>query len=190
MRAKLSVALLSLSVFALGACSGPDGGTNDRAEPDTVSATEYVTGMCGAIAGWVEDIQGLNEELTANLDPTSIESLKNAMVGFLDDVIASTDTVIEEVEGIGVPDVENGEAAAETILMALRDSRAVFEDARDRVDGLATDDPAAFSEALQAMGTDLQTSLSGIGEELDSFEVPELDEASEGVPECDQASLS
>jgi hypothetical protein len=110
------------------------------------------------------------------------------MVGFLDDVIIATDSVIEEVENVGVPDVEDGEATAETVLTALSDSRDVFADARDRVDGLATDDPTAFTEELQTLGTDLQTSLAGIGEELDRFDSPELDEASENVPECEQVS--
>lgn len=188
MRGKLTAVLSSVCICTLGACSDSDGGTNDGADPDTVSATEYVTGVCGAIAGWVDDIEGLNEELTRNLEPTSIESLKTAMVGFLDDVITATDSAIDEVESVGVPDVEEGEATAETVLTALRDSRDVFARARDRVDGLATDDPAAFTEELQTMGTDLRTSLSGIGEELERFESPELDEASENVPECEQVS--
>ena len=194
MRGKRSAALLSLLVIVVGACSGADGGadgeTNGEADPDTVSATAYVTGMCTAVAGWVQDIQALNEGLAAELDPTSLESLKSGMVGFLDDVIASTESVIGEVEAVGIPDVDNGEATAERILTALRDSQDVFERARDRVAGLATDDPTAFTEALQTLGTDLQTSLSGIGSELETFAVPELDEASEDVPECDAAALA
>jgi hypothetical protein len=112
------------------------------------------------------------------------------MVGFLEDVITSTESVIGEVEDVGIPDVESGEATAERILTALRDSKDVFVSARDRVEGMATDDPTAFSAALQTLGTDLQTSLSGIGEELESFSVPELDEASEDVPACDEAALA
>lgn len=187
MRGRRPAVLLLMVVFVAGACSdGDDGGP----QPETVSATEYLTGVCGSVASWVEEIQGLNEDLSANLDPTSLESVKESMLGFLDDVIASTNTVIDEVEGVGVPDVENGAAAAETILTGLRESRGVFEDARDRVDAMATDDPAAFTQELQAMGTDLQTSLSDIGEELETFEVPDLDEASEDVPECDEAALA
>ena len=144
----------------------------------------------GAVASWVEDVRGLNQELSENLDPNSLDSLKSAMVGFLGDAIAATDSVIADVEDVGVPDVENGEASAQTVLTALRDSRDVFIDARDRVDGLSTDDPAAFIQELQKLGTDLQTSLSRIGEELERFESPELDEASEDVPECDQASVA
>jgi hypothetical protein len=188
MRGTLTAVLSSVLVFTIGACSGSEGGTNDGADPDTVSATEYATGVCGAIAGWVGDIKDLNAELQSNLEPTSIDSLKTAMVGFLDDVITATDSVIDEVENVGVPDVEDGEATAETVLTALSDSRDVFADARDRVDGLATDDPAAFGEELQTLATDLQTSLAGIGEELDRFDSPELDEASENVPECEQVS--
>jgi hypothetical protein len=189
MRRKFSAMLLPMAVLVTGACSGSDGAGNG-AEPDTVSATEYATGVCGAVAGWVDDIQGLNEDLQTSLDPSDLDALKGVMVDFLDGVVTATDSAISEVGAVGVPDVDDGEAAAETVLTALRDSRAIFEGARDRVDGLSTADPAAFSEELQALGTDLQTSMSGIGGELDQFASPELDEAAEDVPECDEVSAA
>jgi hypothetical protein len=188
MRGKLSALLLPMAVLVAGACSGTDGGAGDGAEPDTVSATEYATGVCGAIGGWVDDIQGLNADLQASLDPNDIDALKDVMVDFLDDVVTATDSAISEVEAVGVPDVEDGEAASETVLTALRDSKAIFEDARDRVEELSTADPAAFGEELQTLGTDLQTSMSGIGSELDQFASPELDEAANDVPACDEVS--
>jgi hypothetical protein len=45
MRGKRFAALWSLSVLVVGACAGTEGGTNGEADPETVSATEYVTGM-------------------------------------------------------------------------------------------------------------------------------------------------
>jgi hypothetical protein len=185
MRKRMAIVLVLLAILMAGACSG---GTDGEADAETVSAEEYATGVCGAIASWVDEIQGLNEDLQANLDPTSIDSLKDAMVGFLEDVIVSTDTVIAEVEDVGVPDVEEGNAAAQHLLTGLRDSRAVFEDAHARVEALSTDDPAAFGEELQTVGTDIQTSMSTIGEDLGGFESPELDEASEDVPECEEVA--
>ena len=137
-----------------------------------MSATEYATGVCGAVGGWVDDIQTLNADLQASLDPNDIDALKDVMVDFLDDVVTATDSAISDVEAVGVPDVEDGETAAETVLTALRDSKAVFEDARDRVEGLSTADPAAFGEELQTLGTDLQTSMSGIGGSSISSHLP------------------
>jgi hypothetical protein len=182
MRRKLATVVMPLGMLVMGACSGGDGG---EVETDTVSATEYATGVCGAIAGWIDDIQGLNEDLQANLDPANLDALKDVMVGFLEDVTAATDAVIDEVEAAGVPDVEDGDATAGAVLAALRDSRAVFVDARDRVQGLSSADPAAFAAELETLGTDIQTSMSGIGSELGQFESQELNEASEDVPECD-----
>ena len=191
MRKRMAALVIPLGMLVLGACSGDDEtGTDGEGETDTVSATEYATGVCGAIAGWVEDIQGLNQDLQANLDPTSIDALKDAMVGFLEDVTAATDAVIEEVEAAGIPDVEDGQAAADAVLSALSDSRDVFQDAHDRVEGLSTDDPAAFGEELQTLGTDLQSSMSGIGSELDQFASPELDEASKDIPECQEVAAA
>jgi hypothetical protein len=189
MRKRMATLVIPLGMLLMGACSGDGGsGTDGEVELDTVSATEYATGVCGAISGWVDEIQGLNQDLAANLDPSSAESLKDAMVGFLEDVTAATDSVIAEVEAVGIPDVEDGQAAADAVLSALRDSQSVFADARDRVQGLSTADPAAFGEELQTLGTDLQSSMSGIGGELDQFASPELDEASKDIPECQEVA--
>ena len=190
MRKRLAVMVIPLGMLLMGACAGDDGGTDGEVETDTVSATEYATGVCGAIAGWVDDIQGLNQDLAANLDPSSIDALKETMVGFLDDVTGATDDVIDEVEAAGIPDVDDGEAAAEAVLSALRDSRAVFEDARDRVQGLSTADPDAFAQELQTLGTDIQSSMSGIGTQLDQFGSPELDEVSRDIPECQEVAAA
>jgi hypothetical protein len=189
MRRKLLALVVPLGMLVMGACSGGDGGGTDG-EAETVSATDYATGVCGAIAGWVDDIQGLNQDLQANLDPTSADSLKDSMVGFLEDVTTATESVIDEVEGVGIPDVDDGEAAAETVLAALRNSRDVFADARDRVEGLSTEDPTAFAQELQTLGTDIQSSMSGIGSELDQFASPELDEVSQDIPECQEVAAA
>jgi hypothetical protein len=187
----MATLMIPLGMLMLGSCSGDGGGgTDGEVETDTVSATEYATGVCGAIAGWVDDIQRLNQDLQTNLDPTSIDALKDAMVGFLEDVTAATESVIDEVEAVGIPDVEDGQTAADAVLSALRDSQAVFADARDRVQGLSTADPAAFGEELQTLGADLQSSMSGIGGELDQFASPELDEASKDIPECQEVAAA
>jgi hypothetical protein len=189
MRKRTAIVLL-LGILVAGGCSGSDGGSNGGAEAQTVSAETYATGVCGAIADWVDEIQGLNEDLQANLDPSSIDALKEAMVTFLDDVIASTDTVIADVEDVGIPDVDDGVAAAQHLLTGLRDSRGVFQDARDRVEAMPTEDPAAFGEELQTVGTDIQASMSTIGEDLGRFESQELDEVSRTIPECEAVAGS
>lgn len=186
MRKRKAIVLVPLVAVVAAACAGADGGSN----AETVSAEAYATGVCGAIADWVEEIQGLNEDLQANLDPSSIDALKDAMVTFLDDVIASTDTVIADVEDVGIPDVDDGDAAAQHLLTGLRGSRGVFENARDRVEAMPTDDPAAFAEELQTVGTDIQTSMSTIGDDLGRFESPVLDDVSKDIPECEAVAAS
>lgn len=190
MRKRMAIVLVPLGILLAGACAGSEGGSNGGADAETVSAEAYATGGCGAIAGWVDEIQGLNEDLQANLDPSSIDALKDTMVMFLDDVIASTDTVIADVEDVGIPDVDDGDAAAQHLLTGLRDSRGVFENARDRVEAMPTDDPEAFGEELQSVGTDIQTSMSTIGEDLGRFESPVLDEVSKDIPECEAVAAS
>ena len=168
---------------------GSEGGSNGGADAETVSAEAYATGVCGAIAGWVDEIQGLNEDLQANLDPSSIDALKDTMVMFLDDVIASTDTVIADVEDVGSRTSTTAMPRPNICSWGCA-TRGVFENARDRVEAMPTDDPEAFGEELQSVGTDIQTSMSTIGEDLGRFESPVLDEVSNDIPECDAVAAS
>lgn len=186
-RRRLSVAVLSTALILGGACSDSNGGGGSG---ETVSAEEYARGVCSAIGTWIDDVMALQQDLQENLDPTSLDSLKDAMVGFMEDMVSSTDTVISDVEAVGTPDVDNGEAAAEAVLTALRGVRTVFQDAGDRVADLGTDDPQAFASELQSMATDVQSSVSDIGSEFDQFESPELKEVFEDVPECDEVAAA
>ena len=71
----------------------------------------------------------------------------------------------------------------------LRDSRDVFVDARERVQGLSDRRPRGVRrQSSQTIGNDIQTSMSGVGNELGQLGSSELDEAAEDVPECDEVA--
>lgn len=167
----------------LGGCGAddPEGASEERVPPES-----YVADLCGAITTWMDDVQALNEELQQQLDPTSLDVVKDTTLSFLDDVIAATDRMLSDVEAAGVPDVDDGGEAARRVSTALGDVRDALAAARDRVEGLSNDDPEAFGSELETIGQDLRESLEDTTGTLESFEVPELEEAADDVPACDQ----
>lgn len=177
-----SIVALAAAVL-LGACGAddpPDGASAERVPPRS-----YVGDLCGAITTWMDDVQTLNDELQ-QLDPTSLDVVKDTTLTFLDDVIAATDRMLSAVEAAGVPDVDDGGEAARRVSTALGAVRAALAGARDRVQGISNEDPKAFGAELQTIGEDLRESLDDTTGTLESFEVPELEEAADDVPACDR----
>jgi hypothetical protein len=178
---RLRSVVAAVALSALVACGGGSGAGEERVAPATWAAD-----VCGAAADWVDEIMGLNEELQANLDPSSVQALKDQMVGYFDDILTSTDGMIGDIEAAGIPDVEGGQEAADRVLAGMRDARAILQQARDDAAALDTSDPQAFGEEVQAIGQEVGSSLGEVGDAMQRFESPELDEVSQDVPECQE----
>lgn len=153
---------------------------------DTVSAREYLTGVCGAVRDWGQVIQEKGGELQNLATESSPEDVKDAIVTFLDDIISETDTLISGVEESGVPDVENGGEIADSVSGGLEQVKSVFEDARDEIEGVSTDDREEFAQGVQAAFTSLSESSTEVGQSLDELNTDELDEAAENVDACQE----
>jgi hypothetical protein len=176
-----------LSVFLLAACAGGDEGGD---EPDggggqSVSAASYATTLCTSIQGYVDEVTTLSTDFAAGIDPgASLEEQKQGVLGFLDQVLVATGGLIDELAAAGVPDVDGGEAVAAAIEASLEEARTVLEDARAQVEAIPVDDPQAFAEQLDAIGTTIQTSLGEIGGSLEGIESEELTAAVQEEPAC------
>ncbi|MGQ0670631.1 MAG: hypothetical protein ACT4PO_13320 [Actinomycetota bacterium] len=175
------LAVAAVIPVLLASCGGGGGGG------PAVSAEAYASGFCGLLADWIGAIADRSTELSGSIatvaSPTDGQEL---LAAYVDGLIADTEELLTGTEQLGVPDVDGGEAIAETLIAAFEDAKAVLEDARAEVDGLPTDDPAAFAEATGVLGTSIQTSLGGIGTSLGLSNVgsPELDAAFAEDPAC------
>lgn len=149
------------------------------------SADAYATGVCGAINAWLETIQGGAQGLQEN-PPTSAEQGKTAVVGYLDDVVTATDTMVSAIEALGAPDVPDGEEIHATLQSALNKVKDVFSQARDEASQASTSDPAAFQAQMEALGTTLGSASAEVDESLSSVSGAELDSAFQDSPECQQ----
>ena len=142
-----------------------DGATEERVPPES-----YVSDLCGAITTWMDDVQTLNDELQEQLDPTSLDDVKDTTLAFLDDVIAATDRMLSDVQAAGVPTTDGGEAARR-VSTALGDVRDALAGARDRVEGLRT-----TTRRRSGRSSRPSARIAGVLEDttgtLESFEVP------------------
>lgn len=168
------------------ACGG--GGTADGGE-DTVSAEEYVAAVCTEVTGWVEEVQARSEQVGRDaVSETTLEGQRDVFAEFLDDVVTVTDDHLAGMRDAGVPDVEDGQEIAETLLGVFEDARAILAGARERVDEFPTDDVAAFTTAVEDLGSGVQTALEEIGRSVTGLDSPGLVAAAEDEPACAQLS--
>ena len=179
-RAKAVSVVLAAGLF-LGACGGDGdgGGGGDNAQA-------YASSVCTAFSTWVQDITQRNQELTQSLNPQSTpQEGKEQLQVFLDSVIQDTDKLISSVDAAGVPDAEGGQQAASQIKTATRTAKTSFENAREQVAQLPTDDPQAFQAGAQQVGSQIGSSLSGLGQELrNRSQSEEIRKAFEESPAC------
>jgi hypothetical protein len=177
-----STTILLLSVLALfiSACGDDDGGGGD-----SVAVGDYASDICTAFTDWTKAIQDRQTDLQEGLQPgASPQEGKDALEGFLDDAVAASDTLVEDVESAGTPDTENGEDAANALQDAAEGARDQLAEAQDNVADLPTDSPQAFSEAADEFGNDVRTALEGVGDGLQDIDTPELDEAIDEETAC------
>jgi len=170
-------AWIAFVVVLSGACGG--GGK--------VSAGEYVAAICTEVTAWTGEVQSLSEDIGQNLSagatPTEGQA---ALAKFLDDVVAATDDHLAGVKDAGVPDVENGEEIAGTLVGVFEDAKQILVDARAKVDELPTDDSTAFATAADELGGSVQSALEGVGGGLGTLESAELSRAAQEEPACAQ----
>jgi hypothetical protein len=179
------IAILAVSV-ALAACGGDDDGGGN-----SVSAEDYASAICSATQDWVEGLQQRATDLPGSLGTNATpEEGKEALAGFLDDVITDTDDWISALSDAGDPDVDGGEQAAEDLRNAAEEAKGVLEDTRDRVDDLPTDDEQRFAQEAGEVGSATQESLGKVGDAISEPESEELRNALQDTPECSQLAGS
>jgi ElaB/YqjD/DUF883 family membrane-anchored ribosome-binding protein len=176
-------ALLSLALLA--GCGGGD-------EPEGVEPKEWAADVCGSLQQWQSTLERKAQALTGEVVAAKdAEDAKRRISAFLTDVLADTDRMLEALDEAGAPAVEDGEAIADDLTVGLRQVQAAFQQARDSVVALPTDDTQDFQDELVVIGRDLQTRGEVIEEQLDEIRTKggELREAFEQTPACSELSV-
>lgn len=179
LRSKTILLIAALALF-ISACGDDDDGGGG-----SVDVGDYAADICTAFTDWTQAIQDRQTELEQGLQPgASPQEGKDALQGFLDDAVAASDQLVEDVEAAGSPDTENGGEAADALQTAAAGARDQLAQAQEDVADLPTDSPEAFSQAADEFGNEVRTALEGVGDGLQDIDTPELDEAIDEEEAC------
>ena len=188
--------VLALSFTALAACGGDPNGDSGGGSADqggdgdissgTTAPADFMRGLCTAISSYQADLETQNaafQDEFSSGTPTPAET-KDALIGFLDDIKARTQQLIDEVEELGTPEIENGESVRSAMVGAFQNVVDLFVEAKADIEGLSTDDPAGLVQGFTQVGTKLQEAGADIQNSLADFESPELSEAAADADAC------
>ena len=181
--------LVMTACLALAACGDDDegGGGGDGGSGEKVSAEAYATDVCDSTQEWVSDLQTRATDLTKDLGggaDVSPADGKEALVGFMEDVITDTEDWAQAVEDAGVPDVDGGEEYAQDFQTAAEDAKGVLEETQAGVENLPTDNEQRFAREAEKVGDATSESLGKVGDAISASESKELQTAFEDTPSC------
>ena len=179
--AALGLTLLLAAGFA--ACGGDDDGDGGGGSSETVSAEAYAADVCGAMQDWITGIQERTQSLTEGFQSNDPQEGKELLSNLLAEMSAQTGDLVSAVEEAGVPDVDGGEEAADSLVSAFEDVQGILDDAQQDIEDLPTD-PQAFQQGAAELGPTLQQALSGVGSSIEEPDSQELRDAFENEESC------
>jgi len=169
----VAAAFAALALIAAG-CGGD--------ESPTASATdEWADGFCTAITTWTDSLQSVTDQFSS-ASALSQDGLENAA----NDVQSSTETLVDDLRGLGRPETESGDAvesSVDELSTTLESEVANIESAAQGASGLS-EIPSAITSitaSLAAMSTAFSSTLQTI-ESADAED--ELRTALEDSPAC------
>ena len=193
---RLLMVLLSAAVlmFAAAGCGGGDGGDGGNGDSAAATAQDvWAASVCGALGTWVKSLQAGSQDLSAALGNTKdLKTVKARFVTFLENAEKTSGEMVEKVKDAGPPDVSQGEAIQDDLIAALTKVQQSFSNAVDKANQLSTSSLQSFSNGVGKLSQSVQNNLSATGTEFNAlserYQAPELDDATDGEPACQQFS--
>lgn len=197
MRKNVLALVAIFSLVFVTACGASGGESSSEGESDTTEAAdttettepeaeavpvdEWAEGFCGDFSAWSTTIEGVGEDIAADITPGDLEGARTAIEGLFGDVAAETDSLIESLETGGAPDIEDGDQ----FVADLSEKFQGFVDATNASKAAAAeipvDDPTAFQTEFTQLFEDFQSNINDVGDsfgELDAkYSDPDLQEA-------------
>jgi len=173
---------LATVVAALAAVGAGCGGSN---EASSVTPTEWADGFCSAITTWGDALTSVTVQLsTLSLSTSALEDVAN-------DARNATETLVDDLKGLGVPDTESGQAVKDSIDVlsaTLEREAANIQDAAGGASGVSglRNAIASITRSLAAMGAAAFTSTAALLQSTDAKGA--LRAAFEDAPACAEVS--
>ena len=181
MRSLLAVLILSVAIVAAG-CGGSGSSSSSETsgtESSATAADDWANSVCEAFVTWNNSITDAGQGIKDN---PSEEGIRTAG----DDIQSATQTLADDLRGLGKPDTESGQQAKDTIdqlATNLDTSLQKISDAMDNASGAAGAVTAAstIGTSLVEMGDHVSTAFQQL-QDLDAG--GELQSAFEQADSC------
>ncbi|CAN5181129.1 hypothetical protein BH20ACT3_BH20ACT3_01090 [soil metagenome] len=180
------------------AAAGPEDTEPEDTEPDETTTSvaddtttteagsgdddveQWATDFCGPFTAWLESIDEAGTEVQS-AEADSLEEGKVLIVDLFDTAKEETDSLIDSIETTGPPPIDDGEALLGELVGIFGDFNGAIDSARAEIEGVDTNDAAAFEQDVQDAVTTFQEEIGEVSEsftQLDQeYPSPELDQA-------------
>ena len=179
MRSLLAVLILSAAIVAAGCGGGSSSSSGTGTESSATAADDWANSVCEAFVTWKNSITDAGQGIKDN---PSEEGIRTAG----DEIQSATQTLADDLRGLGKPDTESGQQAKDTIdqlATNLDTSLQKISDAMDNASGAAGAVTAAstIGTSLVEMGDHVSTAFQQL-QDLDAG--GELQSAFEQADSC------
>jgi hypothetical protein len=175
-RRRIGACLIVAAFLTVGA-----GGSDESTPP-----AAWVQSLCTSIVDWGDALaaaQSDEDVMTRNL-----ERRRTAIVQFLRKATQATDTLLEDLDEAGTPDVPDGDRIRAAFRKGFNQARKAFARARKDAKKLDVDDRQEFNDAAG----DIAAAISRGGGQVDEtfteaaakYGSDELDQAYDAEPSC------
>jgi hypothetical protein len=191
--------LVLICTLGLVACSDngstPGGGDTEGASTEpagggTMAGDDYAEALCTAVGDWQDSLetegQAYQDALTGIANPEDIGDVKDALVTFAGNLVDETDALIDEVDSLGTPDIEDGEQVREGLISGFTSARDLFADLEEAASGLNATDPQEMVNSMQDMGQGLQEGAQELQQAFATLEDSSLADAGDEIAACQE----
>ena len=190
MRKTLSILVTVAALSFLGACGasgGSDGAkaddptttaapkeetttTTTEAKSDAVDVAEWADSFCGSFSTWLDAIQAASSGVADNVTPGDIDSAKTAIADLFGTASDATQTLIDEIEGAGDPDIDDGDKLVDDLTEKFQAFDSAAQTAKSDTEALATDDIATFQSEADDLTTTFQDEVDKVAESFSEID--------------------
>lgn len=171
--------LIATFIAALALVAAGCGGSDESASASPTD--EWAAGFCTAITSWTDSIQSATDQFT---DPSSLST--DGLASAANDVGSATNTLVDDLKGLGAPDTESGQAVKDSVdelSSTLESEVATIDDAVQGASGL-TALPGAIATITTSLAA-MATAFSSTFQSLENADVKgELQTALEDSSAC------
>lgn len=183
MRSLLAVLILALAVVAAGCGGGGSSSTGATGDTGSSSAAtpaeDWANSVCQAFVDWNNSITAAGQGISQNPSEDGIRTAG-------EDIQSATDTLVDDLRGLGRPDTESGQEAKDDIdqlATSLDTSRQKINEAMDNASGTtgAVNAASTIANTLVEMGQEVSTAFTQL-QDIDAQ--GELEDAFTSADSC------